>query len=456
MRSIFSVFVFIVITNISWAQWDCRSILGAHLHPVFGKKTPFYAGIEGTVGHGYMTDRQITNIMAFAGMEYRIKSKHSFYSEFGFKGWNFVSLNDPINKENNTDKFQKKSLGLREGFYRYNGENTTLTAGFQSITAGDLWLVSERALGLKLSKSWNTQGIDFAAASVVRDFSRMGGYCTVKYLYNLVKHRPDAYIGEELGETNFASVVWWFNPSASKPTTSTENANDEFKPIENSDDEFKPVENKSEISGEDEFKSTSSEESNSSVEKVPFFKFSKHGLILYSEFGSKIPDLRFWPGYMLNIELEKKINVKAEALYQIHDKNQAVLTMAGINYNYTWASSHNTQLSFNGYYHFEVDKDAIASPSFTNFFIGEVLRMEAQDIPILQTYVKHTFPGKIKFYAKAQYVNQLLNNSMQEADIELGAKLFKRFRLTAIYSNITAKTLNKPYNMIRLELRMSI
>jgi len=343
--------------------------------------------------------------------------------------------------------------------YRYSGLNSTLTIGFQSITASDLWLVNERGLGVKYSQSFGKTGFDFAGATVVRDFSRMGSYCTVKYIYNLIKDRPDAFIGNNPGETNFASVVWWFDSNGKKNEKQSPsiNNNDEFKPIETSEDEFKPIENSNdelkpvENSSDDEFKTM-----NSGGTKKSIADLAKHGLILYSEFGSKINQERFWFGYMANGELFGRINAKAQLLYQADKQNNMAIMSGGIEYLHSWPSSHITLIGINSFYAYNIDSGSHVSASFTNFFIGEVLRMESQDMPLSQFYVKHIFPGKQKVYIKAQHVMQFRNNNMAESDLESGLKIFKHFRITGILSRITANSLENPYYMFRLELRMAI
>jgi hypothetical protein len=438
------------------AQWDCRSILGAHLHPIIKKQSPFSAGLELTTSQGWMNDRRINNLMVFPGMNLQIGKQHSLYAEGGFKGWNYVVMNHDI-PAGKPDNFSKKRMGIREGFYKYSGLNSTLTIGFQSITASDLWLVNERGLGVKYNQSFGKYGFDFSTATVVRDFSRMGSYCTVKYIYNLVKKREDAYIGNQPGETNFSGLVWWFDPDGkknSKPETVTE-TEDEFKPLSTGDDEFKPLNNNGNefksINGDDEFKTM-----NDGKEALPFFTLSRHGFVLYSEYGSRIANPRFFYGYMLNADLFKKLRFKTQVLHQNDKNNGMLIATGGLEYMHSWPSSHLTAIGLNNYYSVPFTDNSRVSASFTNFFIGEVLRMESQDMPLSQFYVKHTFPGKKKVYVKAQHVMQYQNNHMAESDAEAGLKAFGHFRLTGIVSRITARSLNEPYYMFRIELRMAI
>ncbi|PKP18429.1 MAG: hypothetical protein CVU05_13515 [Bacteroidetes bacterium HGW-Bacteroidetes-21] len=478
MRFRVALLLFLFIQLNSFSQWDCRSILGGHLHPVFTKKSPFSAGLEATLSQGWMNDRSINNFMLFSGINLSLGKNHLFYAEGGFKGWNYMILNTEI-AEGKPENFKKNRMGIREGFYKYTGLNSSFTVGFQSINLGDLWLVNERALGVKYSQSFGKTGFDFAGATVLRDFSRMGSYCTVKYIYNLIKHRPDAYVGNDPGETNFAGIVWWFNSEGEKNIKQgpVPEGNDEFKPVDGQDDEFKPVKTeggefkpvKTEddefkpIDNGEEFKPISNEGEDDDFKEmtpqknaIPFFKLSKHGAVLYSEFGSGISSEKLWYGYMLTGNLLKKIAIKTQVLHQLDNNNQMAIAMAGISYNHTCSSPHVTQIGINTYHSIAIDQNSRVSASFTNFFIGEVLRMESQDMPLSQFYVKHYFPGKQKIYLKAQHVLQYQGNKMAESDLECGAKLFHHFRLTGIMSRITANSLNEPYYMLRVELRMAI
>lgn len=456
MRLLSAVVILLLFSLPITAQWDCRSILGAHLHPIIKKRSPFSAGLELTTSQGWMNDRRINNLMVFSGLGLQVAKAHSFYAEGGFKGWNYVVMNEDV-PAGKPESFSKKRLGIREGFYRYSGLNSTVTVGFQSITASELWLVNERGLGVKYNQSFGKYGFDFSTATVVRDFSRMGSYCTVKYIYNLVKKREDAFIGNQPGETNFSGLVWWFDPAGKKnvkPETVTEtddefkpvnSNNDEFKPISNDDDEFKPVSN------DDEFKTLAE-----GKKKRTFFTPAKHGMVLYSEYGSRIENPRFFYGYMLHADLFRKIRFKTQILHQNDKNNGMVIGMAGMEYIHTWPSSHLTTAGINSWHALPLDEKSIVSASFTNFFIGEVLRMESQDMPLSQFYVRHTFPGKKKVYIKAQHVMQYLNNRMAEEDLEAGLKAFGHFRLTGIISRITARSLSEPYYLFRIELRMAI
>ena len=178
--------LFIAISFSAFSQQDCRSHVGAHLTP-FAKNFPLLWAVEGTLSHGLMDDRQITNGFLFVGLDYT-KKKHQLYVEGGYKGWR-NSLGFPENGDFGDNYiglgfFQKNRLGMREVIYRFQGNKTSAIFGLHSMKSTDLFLVNERAIGTSINHKMGALSLDVNAGTVTRDFARMGNFCGVRYLYN--------------------------------------------------------------------------------------------------------------------------------------------------------------------------------------------------------------------------------------------------------------------------------
>jgi hypothetical protein len=67
-RFILLVSSILLFSTITFAQFDCRSILSSHLTPIKKNSNLLWAA-EGVASHGLMNDREITNGMIYFGLE---------------------------------------------------------------------------------------------------------------------------------------------------------------------------------------------------------------------------------------------------------------------------------------------------------------------------------------------------------------------------------------------------
>lgn len=409
----------------SYGQWVCRSKLGAHLKPI-KKDFPLLWAAEVTLGHGYMSDdRAITNAMIFATLDYSWK-KNQIYIEGGTKAWrNTFKGPADYNNQNKGGSgpgnfFQKQRFGIRDVFYRYKKEESTIIVGFQQFTLGDYFLVNERALGLSYKNTFGNWDVNVNGASVLKDFSRFGTFCSVNYLYNTIRDRVYPVLGENIGETNFAAVVATYTPKEKED----KGGGDEFS----------------------EFNEFSSEPKN----KI----FKNASLIAYTEFGTLIPDIRYYFGVNSLFEFPFKLKLKAEVLNQTIINNNAIIYYLNLSRQFNFGSKGQTFINLKYYGKYNIDENAMAYASFSNLFIGEVMRMDMMDMPLYQAALKHRVP-KWKAQIKIQATQQFNYQHISELNIAIGKTFFHRAKLTIMGSRMNADNLDKTLYMIRAEMRVT-
>ena len=156
---------------------------------------------------------------------------------------------------------------------------------------------------------------------------------------------------------------------------------------------------------------------------------------------------------MAEFDLPFLLNLKTQCMYQQVNGNESLLYMGDISRGFHLFPGHNTHAGVSYYGTNNFTEDTLTSITFSNLFLGEVLRMDAIDLPAFNLYLKHNFPWKIKLYLKAQYVKQINLYHANEIDIEIGIKFLNHLRLTTILSQIDADPLYDKYHMIRFELR---
>jgi len=396
-----------------------------------------------------MTDRDMTNGMIFLGLDYS-KGNHQIYIEGGYKGWR-NSLGGPQNGDHkdgllNYGPFQMNRTGGREAFYSYSNDNNTVKVGFQTMTLGDLLLLDERAIAATYSRKLYAFKVNLSTGTVMRDFARMGSFCGVKYLYNTIKGKTDMPIGNSIGKTNFVGGVILWDPFYKKLEENINNNDDEegddFKPMDEfSSDEF----------SSDEFAAADDEFSEVEKEKTKYIK--QTGLIFYEEFGSGFNYDKYYLGVMANSELPAGMNLNLELIYQYYEDNRAFLYYGDLSRNFLWASGYSTMIGAGYFGVYDQDDSTAINTTFSNIYLGELMRLDAVDLPVFNTYVKQIIPGKLKLYVKVQWVEQIENYKVREIDMETGIKLFHHIRLTGLFGYVEANTLNDPYYMARFELR---
>lgn len=340
-----------------YAQWECPSRLGGNLKPIKGLPENLTWALELIGSAGYAGEYGIANATGFYGIDYSTE-KFSFYLEGGAKSWIRYGADSYYNNG--------FSLGFREGYMQYRGNNNTLNLGLRSTKGKDHYLLNERMIGLDYEQKAGNFSMNLLTGTVMKDFARNGTFCTLGYLYNIVPGRERSVIGRNFGETNLALLSLEYKPGKSS-------ASDEF-----SSDEFSSNEN--------------------AVKSI--FKLNNIGALLYHEYGSLIQNKALFSGIYAEAEFAG-ITVKPEAILQSSTSNRMLIWNLTIEKQILWSESQNTKLYGRYIGTIAIDSGAKVLNSFSNIFAGEVLRMDALELPVLQIGLKHSFAA-IKSSLKLQ------------------------------------------------------
>lgn len=414
-----TITVLLLGSTIARAQWECRSHLAANLNPVSRGIPLSWAG-EIIASGGYLTDSYIANSMAFLGTELQL-NRLQFYVEGGVKYW--YKQDHALNTV-----FSASRFGLRELSANYTANRFKLTVGLQQMQSSDYFLLNERVAGLNLqysSSGWNWQ---LAGGTVTKNFSRNGIFCSTAYLYDLLPNRTEP-AGTGWGDTNFASLSFSREIGSHKPKPTPKTDADGFEVT-------------------DEFEAFDARPSK------PKFGLKSFGAIVYSEFGSYYANARFYSGLNAGLSLSGAGSLKAEALFQAVADNQTMLYYLIWEKTAEWKNKNQTTLQLQ-YLGAGNDNLSTASlPRFSNLFWGEVFRMDAVDLPLLNASVKHQFTAR-QLSLKLQYSQQLKDDKMQELDFSIGKfYLKKHLRLTALTGLMNSEQLNNWAKLARLEMRI--
>lgn len=87
----------------------------------------------------------------------------------------------------------------------------------------------------------------------------------------------------------------------------------------------------------------------------------------------------------------------------------------------------------------ELDKGAMIKNSFSNLFLGDVIRLEAKDLPLYQASLRYSIP-KHSLHFKIQYTSEFDPNGLSEIDFWIGKRVLKQVQLSAIGGYIKSPT----------------
>lgn len=365
MKKILTLIFMMAVSSGIYAQWECPSRLGAALKPIGDSN--FMLGTEVTTSAGWIKNNYAANGMIFLGLNYGT-GKSSFYLEGGLKAWlrgtnKELSFSDDAGATvtHKSDRTSKFLPGLREAFYRYTGSNNTFTLGLQSAKGDEEYLLNERVVGANYTLRTGKLKLNAIAGSVMQEFARNGRFCTLGYLYNdIVVGRPRSYVSDDFGGTNFGMLSLSFLP-------------------EKKVDEF-------------------------GTESTPLFSLDKLGGVAYSEFGSKIDNVVLTSGLYADLSFAG-IQFKPEILYQSAKNNNAMIYNISAEKQFQWGASQTTRLYARYVGYGSISKGGKPVNSFSNLFMGDILRMDVLENPIVMLGIKHSFTA-VKTSIKLQGILQ--------------------------------------------------
>lgn len=418
----------LLLTSSLNAQWECRSKLGGHLKPI-GKLPISWAG-EFTPSVGEISQDYFSTLMLFGALDY---SKEAFgvYVEGGFKSWFLYDESDKI-------WFKNKKVGFREAFAQYSKKQTLIRVGLQSAQLADQYLLNERMIGVSLKYSKNAFTYQFTSGTVQKDYARNGIFCSNTYIYDIFPNKGAQNIAKGLGEANFAAISLVYDLSYEKPQEIVSESNEldsfeEFSEVEDTFSEFSEMEDQS---------------------KKTLLKMNQLGGILYSEFGNWVPQTFVTTGIFASFILPANIEFSPELLYQHESNNKALLLDLRLSKDYSWSSFHRSFITLDYYRIYELDQNARALNRYSNLMYGEVLRLDAADIPLIACAFKHRF-SKHRIHVKMQYAQTLKSTRMREYDVKIGKTFFKALKCTLMGAYIESPLLYEGDNtwLSKLEIR---
>lgn len=419
-----------------FSQVDCRTILGSNLRSI--SKSPFSWGLELSGSIGAMSDREIANGQIYTGLDFT-KSHHQFYFEGAYKNWYNSAKNpdgeDPGTSYTEFNRPKATNLGFRELFYQYKNNSDHIKLGVQTYKTPDNFLLNERILGFSGNKTLGIFNATGALGTVTNKISRFGDVCGNRHIYNILHRSQFNFTGDKPGETNFGTIfINWKKGAETKKSKSEVKSNDEF----------------SEFGQFDEFSNPSDE---NIKEKKPIISADKAGIFFYEEFGSGFHEYKYYSGVYAEFELPMQSVLELQLIDQYILNDHSVTYRIKLEKEKFWKKGSNTKMAISYLSKINIDKEAHFYPAFSNMFLGEVMRMDAIDLPLIYATVKHSFKSKYKIYTQLNAVTQLNANKSKEIDLQTGIKISDHFLLTTIFSYMNSVLLEKEQWMARLEAR---
>lgn len=427
------VFFAVLLPQLAYSQMDCRSTLGAHLTP-FHKDVPILWAIEGTMAPGIMTspynDTDITKLnggMILGALDFTFARNHNFYLEGGYKNWttsDFVS-------ESGASK--SKHFGMRQVFYSYSNNQLKIKAGLHETQLGSFPILDERILGISADKTIGAFSFNLRGGTVMKNFARMGIFCSNRHLYGIISPNYTENIGKKPGDTNLAGIAINWDPQHKKPVQSqSSNNSDEFS-------EF-------------------SDEFSSDLDDKEIFQVSQVQFLFYNEFGNQnfIPDHKLYLGAFADMNLPYGFTAKVGGIYQNMSNNNTMMYIANLGRIVSWQNASSTRFDVTYIGKADVSQNALYMPIFSNLFLGEIMRLDATDFPLWTAKVNHRFPGKLNFNVGVKAVGQITGAKTNEQDLEIGITTLKHhLKVTLIGSRVQTNLVPEDFYMVRAEVRLA-
>lgn len=437
--------IFIMINWSAHAQPDCRSTLGAHNKPI--GHTDVSWAFEGAVAGAVMNDRYIANTSLYSALGYQF-GKSNFYFEGAYKNWyNSASNPDGVDRDSSMIDYNKPTRyhwGLRELHYKFQLDDFTIKAGVQGLKSKDYFLFDERMLGVLAEKYFGAFNISGSVGSVSQRIARFQDVCGNRHVYNIIHRSQFNFVSDNLWESNYGAMFLTWNPRSGMAAENEEDvelSDDEF----GSFDEFSTDDFSNDEFVDDEF---SRKRNGAKVEEA--------GLFFYEEFGSGFHEYKYYSGAYASFTFWTQLNLKVEFVDQYIYNDHALAYFAEAEKVQSWSNGASTQLQLGYLGVINISEEAHFYPAFTNLFLGEVMRMDAIDLPLVYGSVKHVLPGKWKWNVQLNGAAQLQSYQSKELDLVLDFKPIKNIRISGIGSVMSSELLESTYWMAKLEVRIAI
>jgi hypothetical protein len=121
-------------------------------------------------------------------------------------------------------------------------------------------------------------------------------------------------------------------------------------------------------------------------------------------------------GFYESINLPLNLKFKGEYLFQHFGSTQGIVAVNSIDGSYKSKFGF-TDINGSYYYFYKLSDQAAPMLSYTNLFLGEVLRLDAVEMPLASFYIKHRFKNK-GMSLKLQYATETKRDAMREIDLQ--------------------------------------
>lgn len=412
---------------------DCRSELGAHLKPITAT-SPFSWALETTLVAGAMENsdlnRTFNSQMLYGGLDFSA-THHQLYFETGLKYWSKSDEAERTGTGNGTGsslptnfyKPEKRHWGLREFFYGFHKNDTQIKVGLQSMKFNQSLLLDERVLGASFEQTLHGWDVALKTGTVATDFARMGDFCGTRHVYRLLPNGRFNLVSDQLWETNFVgtSLSW-------QPSRETEEPN---------------------VMDDDGF----SMESFSSFEETTPPLIQEIRLIFYEEFGSGFHTYKYYLGSGATFNLPLNLDLNTEILYQAIQNENALAYRIQCQKDWAWNSGALSGLNIMYWGKYAFDAGSRFYPAFSNLYLGEVMRLDALDLPCWTASVRHAFAFPLKPAIELYYLKQSELDHVQEWDMQLSAHVYRGLVCYGIFSQLQSDAVGSVTNMAKVEMR---
>ena len=408
---------------------ECKSVLGAHFKPLYENAPIQWAGeLKGSGGNiqGSALNRYYYNSQFILGLEFNI-NENIFYLEPAIKYW---KKSDPPLENRELEQLlyplpQKRHFGFREFSISPAVFNNNLLIGLQSMSFSGISVLDERVLGLAYDNTYKQVDLAFRSGTVSRDFSRMEDFCGTRHVYSILHEGPYTLVGDQPGETNFVgSSINWFPERESEPG------------LQASGDQFSEF---------NEFESFSNESKPELINNM--------GLLLFQEFGKGFDDNPLYLGAFMNLNLPLEIKFENEFIYQSAKNSRLLAHIWRVSRSINWISDQTTDLSLAYYGSYGFDSDSRFTPAFSSLFMGEVVRLDARDVPLIMASIRRQINLPFNPSIKIAFVRQLYLNHTAEFDLEVKIDALENIDLYGTFSAIESHALQGKAGMVKLEGR---
>jgi hypothetical protein len=416
--------------------------VAAHLKPVKEDSSLSWA-VELTGQVGYLgndtLDRALANGMVFMGLHYRsdLSSPHQFYFEGGYKDWYKSDDGPGLGGSGQTwGSFPtpaKDHWGLREAYYDFNRNDTQITTGLHVASLGESLLLDERAIGGSLGRNFGSYSLNVAAGSVMTQFARMKDFCATRHVYRIVRGGRVNEIGDAFGDTNFVGGTLSWSPGRGG------SAGTDGLPGEDP-------------GGEDDFAALGDEEF-SSLEESGSSWLKRLGVIVFNQFGPGFVEDRLFYGGIAELALMRDIELQVEVVHQHVSTERVIGYLIQGERDVTWRSGALTSFWLGYIGSAEIDSGALFRPAFSNLFLGEVMRLDVVNMPLVFGRASHRLPWRGKPSIGLFAVVQTSNSRTEEYDFEFEINLSQRLRLYGVAGLVRSGALDETTMVGRAQFR---